>query len=206
MKNQVTFFSFCFLVLVSSHVWGQQPQLEKVRVASGGHIVHFLPLDLAVAKGFFAEEGLDPEITQMKGGTATAQALLAGQVDFSLNSIDHAFKAAVQGKDNLRMVVLLNRLPGMVLVVDSRLRNDVKSIGELKGRALGVTSKGSATHMVLASLLSKSGVNPGEVTIVDAGSAPSRPPWKTAKLPAGSRWSPLHPFLLSKVKPLSLRT
>ena len=126
MRKQVLIF-FLLLLLVSSHVWCQ-PQLEKVTIASGGHIVHFMPLDLAVAKGFFADEGLDPEITQLKDGTATAQALLAGQVDFSLNSIDHAFKAAVQGKAILRMVVLLNRLPGMVL----------------------------------ASLLSKSGVNPAK--------------------------------------------
>jgi NitT/TauT family transport system substrate-binding protein len=142
--------------------------LQKVKIASGGNLVHFLPLDVAVAQNFFQDEGLDPEITQTSGGTARAQALIAGQVDFSLNGIDHAFKAAVQGKDNLRMVALLNRLPGMVLVVDSRLRDKVKTITDLKGKSLGVTSKGSASHMVLASLLKKSGVSPSDVTIVNA--------------------------------------
>jgi NitT/TauT family transport system substrate-binding protein len=144
------------------------PQLQKVKIASGGHLVHFLPLDVAVALKFFQEEGLDPEITQTSGGTARAQALIAGQIDFSLNGVDHAFKAAVQGKDNLRMVALLNRTPGMVLVVDSRLRDKIKTIADLKGQPLGVTSKGSASHMVLASLLSKSGVKPSDVSIVNA--------------------------------------
>jgi NitT/TauT family transport system substrate-binding protein len=146
---------------------GQPPPLEKVKIASGGHIVHFLPLDLAVAKGFFTSNGLDAEIIQLQSGTPTAQALISKQVDFSLNSIDHAFKAAVQGKDDLRMVCLLNRLPGMTLVVDSRLKDTVKSIPDLKGRSLAVTSRGSATHMVLASLLHRAGVNIADVTLVE---------------------------------------
>ncbi len=199
MRKQIHIFSL-LLLLVSSQVWSQQPQLEKVTIASGGHIVHFLPLDVAVAKRFFADEGLDAEITQLKGGTATAQALLAGQVDFSLNSIDHAFKAAVQGKDNLRMVVLLNRLPGMVLVVDSRLRNKVNSIADLKGRALGVTSKGSATHMVLASLLSKSGVSPDKVDIVDAGSATFPPALENHQIAGGIALEPFASILVEQGK------
>lgn len=191
---------FLLLLSLSSHAWGQQPKLEKVTIASGGHIVHFMPFDLAVAKGFFADEGLDPKITQLKGGTATAQALLSGQVDFSLNSIDHAFKAAVQGKDNLRMVALLNRLPGMVLVVDSRLRDKVKSIADLKGMAMGVTSKGSATHMVLASLLSKSGVKPADVNIVDAGSATFPPALENRQIAGGIALEPFASILVEQGK------
>lgn len=199
MRSPVPVF-FLLLLLVPSYVWGQQPRLDKVTIASGGHIVHFMPLDLAVAKGFFADEGLDPEITQLQGGTGTALALLAGQVDFSLNSIDHAFKAAVQGKDNLRMVALLNRLPGMVLVVDSRLRSKVKSISDLKGMALGVTSKGSATHMVLASLLSRSGIDPAAANIVDAGSATFPPALENRQIAGGIALEPFASILAEQGK------
>ncbi|MBI5678552.1 MAG: ABC transporter substrate-binding protein, partial [Planctomycetes bacterium] len=183
-----------------SNVSCQQPKLEKVKIASGGHIVHFLPLDIAVAKGFFTDEGLAPEITQLDGGTATAQALLAEQVDFSLNSIDHAFKAAVQGKDNLRMIELLNQIPGMVLVVDSRLREKVKNIADLKGMTLGVTSKGSATHMVLASLLSKSGINPDNVNIINAGSATFPPALENGQIAGGIALEPFASILVEQGK------
>jgi len=48
-----------------------------------------------MVKGFFQEKGLNLEVTYLtRGGITTAQALLAGQVDFSFNAIDHAFKAA----------------------------------------------------------------------------------------------------------------
>lgn len=199
MRNRIPIF-ILFLLLISSNVSCQQPKLEKVKIASGGHIVHFLPLDIAVAKGFFTDEGLDPEITQLNGGTAAAQALLAEQVDFSLNSIDHAFKAAVQGKDNLRMIVLLNQTPGMVLVVDSRLREKVKNISDLKGMTLGVTSKGSATHMVLASLLSKSGVNPDNVNIINAGSATFPPALENGQIAGGIALEPFASFLVEQGK------
>lgn len=148
---------------------GVQPlaTAEKVKIASGGHLVHFAPLDLAVAKGMFTAAGLDMEVVQLQSGTPVAQALLSGQVDFSMNGIDHAFKAAVQGKPDMRMILLLNRVPGMSLVADARLEDSIRSIADLKGRPLEVTSKGAATHMVLASLLPKAGTSINDVPLVE---------------------------------------
>jgi NitT/TauT family transport system substrate-binding protein len=179
-------------------------QLQKIKIASGGHSVHFLPLDLAAAKGFFQEEGFEPEITQLQGGTATAQALIAGQVDFSINGIDHALKAAVQGKNDLRMVALLNRLPGMSLVVDSRMRDKIKTIADLKGKSLGVTSKGSTSHMVLASLLSKNGVNPSDVTIVNVSGATFPAALENKQIVGGMALEPFASVLLEQNKAFAL--
>jgi len=173
-------------------------KLQKVKIASGGHVVHFLPLDLAVALGYFKAEGLEPKITYLKGGTATAQALISGQVDFSTNSIDHAFKAAAKGKDDLRMVVLLNQTPGMVLVVNSKYKDKVKSIADLKGKRLGVTSKGSATDMVLAFLLSKNGVSPDQVTVVKAGTSTFPPALKNGDINGGIAIEPFASIMVEQ--------
>ncbi len=175
-----------------------QEKPQKVKIASGGHIVHFLPLDLAVALGYFKDEGLEPEITFLKGGTATAQALISKQVDFSTNSIDHAFKAAAMGKDNLRMVVLLNQTPGMVLVVDSKHEDSVKSIADLTSKRLGVTSRGSATHMVLAFLLSKNGVNTDDVTIVKAGLSTFPPALRNGDIDGGISIEPFASMMVEQ--------
>jgi len=93
-------FSLIPLLLSATLLPGCSERQPPVRVASGGHILNFLPFDVAMAKGFFQEEGLDLEVTYLTGGTTTAQALLAGQVDFSLNAIDYAYKAAARGKSN----------------------------------------------------------------------------------------------------------
>ena len=189
-------FSLLLVVLLCATAHAQEKP-QKVKIASGGHIVHFLPLDLAVALGYFKDEGLEPEITYLKGGTATAQALMSKQVDFSTNSIDHAFKAAAQGKDDLRMVVLMNQTPGMVLVVDSKHKDKVKSIADLKGMRLGVTSKGSATNMVLAFLLSKNGISLDDVTVVKAGSSTFPPALKNGDIDGGIA---LEPFASTMVE------
>ena len=193
--NQWFVLLLVVLLCATAHA---QEKLQKVKIASGGHIVHFLPLDLAVALGYFKDEGLEPKITYLKGGTATAQALISKQVDFSTNSIDHAFKAAAQGKDDLRMVVLMNQTPGMVLVVDSKHKGKVKNIAHLKGMRLGVTSKGSATNMVLAFLISKNGVSPDDVTVVKAGSSTFPPALKNGDIDGGIALEPFASIMVEQ--------
>ncbi|HTO13819.1 MAG TPA: ABC transporter substrate-binding protein [Candidatus Binatia bacterium] len=143
---------------------------EKVTVGIGGvALMVYLPTALAKAKGFFEEEGLDVEILDIKGGGAqAASALIGGSVDFSANAIDHAIKAKAQKKD-LVAVHSHVRLAMMALVVANKYKGEIKSIADLKGRPLGVTSPGSQTHMILGYLLAKNGVKPDDVKIVGAG-------------------------------------
>jgi NitT/TauT family transport system substrate-binding protein len=143
---------------------------EKVTVGIGGvALMVYLPTALAKSKGYFAEEGLDVEILDIKGGgSQAASALIGGSVDFSANAIDHAIKAKVQKKD-LIAVHSHVRLPVMGLVVANKYKGEIKSLADLKGRPVGVTSPGSQTHMVLGYLLAKSGVKADEVKIIGAG-------------------------------------
>jgi NitT/TauT family transport system substrate-binding protein len=143
---------------------------EKVTVGVGGvALMVYLPTALAKAKGFFEEEGLDVEILDIKGGgSQAASALIGGSVDFSANAIDHAIKAKVQKKD-LVAVHSHVRLAMMALVVASKHKGEIKTIADLKGRPLGVTSPGSQTHMILGYLLAKHGVKPDDVKIIGAG-------------------------------------
>jgi len=161
------------LSLVAVLVVGAAPaseSAEKVTVAIGGvALIVYLPTMLAKAKGYFAEEGLDVEILDIKGGgSQAASALIGGSVDFSANAIDHAIKARTRGK-TLIAVHSHVRLPVMGLVVANKYRGEIKSIADLRGRPVGVTSPGSQTHMVLGFLLAKSGLKADEVKVVGAG-------------------------------------
>jgi len=161
------------VILVAVLVSGAAPAswaAEKVTVGVGGvALMVYLPTALAKAKGYFAEEGLDVEILDIKGGgSQAASALIGGSVDFSANAIDHAIKAKVQKKD-LIAVHSHVRLPVMGVVVAIKYKGEIKSLADLKGRPLGVTSPGSQTHMVLGYLLAKSGVKADDVKIIGAG-------------------------------------
>ena len=155
-------------ILVSGAAPGRAA--EKVTVGVGGTaLMVYLPTMLAKSKGFFAEEGLDVEILDIKGGGSQAvSALIGGSVDFSANAIDHAIKAKVQKKD-LIAVHSHVRLPVMGVVVANKYKGEIKSLADLKGRPIGVTSPGSQTHMVLGYLLAKSGVKADDVKIIGAG-------------------------------------
>jgi NitT/TauT family transport system substrate-binding protein len=161
------------VILIVAFAVGAAPgalAAEKVTVGIGGvALLVYLPTVLAKAKGYFAEEGLDVEILDIKGGgSQAASALIGGSVDFSANAIDHAIKARAQGKD-LVAVHSHVRLPVMGLVVANKYKGEIKTIADLKGRPLGVTSPGSQTHMVLGYLLAKSGVKGDDVKIIGAG-------------------------------------
>lgn len=158
------------LALLATAVPPAARAAEKVTVGIGGvALMVYLPTALAKAKGFFEEEGLDVEILDIKGGGAqAASALIGGSVDFSANAIDHAIKAKVQKKD-LVAVHSHVRLAMMALVVANKHKGEIKSIADLKGRPVGVTSPGSQTHMILGYLLSKHGVKPEDVKIIGAG-------------------------------------
>jgi len=161
------------LVVLAVVVAGAAPAAraaEKVTVGvAGTALMVYLPTMLAKTKGFFAEEGLDVEVLDIKGGgSQAASALIGGSVDFSANAIDHAIKAKTRGKD-LIAVHSHVRLPVMGLVVASKYKGQIRSIADLKGRPLGVTSPGSQTHMILGFLLARAGVKPDDVKIVGAG-------------------------------------
>jgi len=161
------------MILVVALALGAGPSAgaaEKVTVGIGGvALMVYMPTVLAKAKGYFAEEGLDVEILDIKGGgSQAASALIGGSVDFSANAIDHAIKAKAQGKDLLAVHSHV-RLAPMGLVVANKYKGEIKSIADLKGRPLGVTSPGSQTHMVLGYLLAKNGVKADEVKIIGAG-------------------------------------
>jgi ABC-type nitrate/sulfonate/bicarbonate transport system substrate-binding protein len=60
---------------------------ELVRVGKAqGNAWTFLPVDVGMAQGFFAGQGLDIEVTDLGGDAKIQQALVAGSIDIGLGS------------------------------------------------------------------------------------------------------------------------
>lgn len=145
----------------------------KVSMAVGGKSsIIYLPPAIAEYNGYFAEEGIEVKVEDVKGGSQSAQALVSGQVDFASMAVEQAAKAKAQGVD-LVMLVLYTRYPAATLIVDSKLKETVKSVKDLKGKKIGVTSIGSATHKAVLSLLEKNGMKATDVEIVGVGTSDS---------------------------------
>jgi NitT/TauT family transport system substrate-binding protein len=162
-------FRYLLIVPVLAALWPVSANAqEKIRLGTLDHSLGFLHVDVAESLGWFRRPELHVEVVRFKAGKDCAQALLAGELDAAVLGTEHTITGQVEGKP-LRQVVLLNRVPGWTLVVGAKSAGRVRTPADLKGMAIGVTSPGSATDILLTYLLSKHGVNRSDVRVVRAG-------------------------------------
>jgi NitT/TauT family transport system substrate-binding protein len=142
---------------------------EKVPVAVGSeHALVYLPWDVAKALGYFDQEGLDVDITYTKGGSEASTALASGSVEYSGNAIDHAIAAAERGKSLVMIADFMNQ-PGIALLVRPADRDKYKTFADFKGKAIGVTSIGSATHVLAMWMAHRAGLGKDDLKIFGVG-------------------------------------
>jgi NitT/TauT family transport system substrate-binding protein len=138
-----------------------QPQKATISYSSGG--ITSVDLFIAREKGFFREEGLDPQLVQMRASVAIT-AGISGEVD-ALGSIGSAIRAIQRGAPLKVTAVTLHR-PLFWLIA----RPEYRSIKDLKGKVLGVVTIGGSQHTMAKRLLAAGGLDPDkDVTVVQIG-------------------------------------
>ena len=146
--------------------------LEKtaVKMGVGGQSQFiYLPLTLADQLGYFKAEGITVEIIDLKGGSQALTALLGGSVDVVTGFYEHTIRTQVQGK-KIEMFALFDLYPGLVLMVGKKHVDQVRSIKDLVGKPVGVTSPGSSTDEMVKYLLKQAGLDPKAIPVVGIGS------------------------------------
>src|SRR5258705_9439111 len=105
----------------------------------------YLPAMLTQQLGYYAEQGLDVQLSDEPAGVDAETAMLAGQVDGVVGFYDHNIDLQSKGQKT-ESVVQFSQAPGEVEMVRSDLADTIKSPADFKGRKLGVTGLGSSTH------------------------------------------------------------
>ncbi len=145
------------------------PEMSNVRIAVGGQSQYvYLPLSLADKLGYFAEEGLTVEISDLRGGSQALAALAGESVHAVVGFYEHTIRTQARGKD-LVMVALFDRVPGLVMMIGTPHVDQVHSIADLVGKPFGVTAPGSSTDAMVKYLLSKNGFDPQAIPVVTTG-------------------------------------
>lgn len=124
---------------------------------------------VAEEKGLFKKHGIDAEVIVIGGGAArVVSSLLAGEIQFSVGGGDAVIRAALKGADTVLvaspMITGLQRLMA---------RPDIRTPAELRGKKVGITRFGSASHWVLQLFLRKWGMRPDDIQIVQLGTSPA---------------------------------
>jgi len=161
-----------------------------------GLLAH-LPWSVALGQKYFEEQGLEPKGYNFDTGGKSIAALIGGSADFAANALEHAIKAKVQGKD-LVYVFSSTRLPGFGLVVASSQRGEIKSVADLRGKPVGVSGIGVASHVLLDYMLKRNGVDPKDVKIIAVGLSTLPPALEGGRIVAGMAGEPFFSRLVAK--------
>ncbi|HMI97084.1 MAG TPA: ABC transporter substrate-binding protein [Micropepsaceae bacterium] len=147
-------------------------ELKRVRIGKAiNSSFPFAGLELGVKQGIWKSVGLNAEISAFRGDGQLQQALAAGSVDFGFGS-GPGMGYAVKGVPAHAVAVIANRPANMALVVAKGSR--VTSIGDLKGKRIGVSTAGSLTDWLARNIAVSNKWKPSDIEIVPMGEMRSR--------------------------------
>jgi NitT/TauT family transport system substrate-binding protein len=156
------------MALLCCHRSPSDVPVPKVRIAIHRDPIAFLPVRVAQTLGYYESERVTVEMSEVAGGTKALEALLGGSVDVAAASMSDAVPLAAEGRDVRGFLVVYTR-PAAVLAVTPASSGTIRTIRDLKGRTVGVTTPGSWTHQFLNFLLVTDGLSPADVSTVSVG-------------------------------------
>ena len=142
--------------------------IPQVRIAIHRDPIAFLPVRVAQTLGYYEAEGIAVALSEVAGGSKALEALLGGSVDVAAASMSDAVQIAAEGRDVRAFLVLYTR-SSTVLAVTPALSGTIRTIRDLKGRTIGVSTPGSWTHQFLNFLLVTNDLSPEDVSTVSVG-------------------------------------
>ena len=160
------------ILLLGPPAEAQQKPLEKVKIAIGTPVMNvtYPWVEMPLALNYWRDEGYDVSVFAGGSSLQSIQVMSAGNVDFAeVNSaplIQALNTNGIQIRD-----VMLNTVIDWSVVVSAD--SPYKSIKDLKGKLVGVSSLGSGAVGLLQSYLNDSGLDPKAVTLVAVGAGPT---------------------------------
>jgi len=142
---------------------------DRVRIG----LSSFTPINAAVwiaeDKGLFKKYGIDPEVILIGGASAGGvSSLIAGDVQFLAGAGGAVVSAGLNGADVVMIASIVNRGVQRVMA-----RRDIRKAEELRGKRIGITRLGAASHLVLLMMLRAWGMTAADVQTMQIGSSPA---------------------------------
>lgn len=134
---------------------------EKLRISPSSPGLASWPVQLAAREGFFAKEGLTPEIIVMRTNTGIA-ALVTGSIDFTTAG-GSALRAAVNGAP-LKMILNITKKADLWILA----QKNIQRVEDLRGKMIGVGGNWGTQFYQVLEALKPSGVDK-DVQLVSTG-------------------------------------
>jgi NitT/TauT family transport system substrate-binding protein len=137
-------------------------QAENIKIGVPSITITTMPLVVAKDAGFFQQEGFTVELVVIPAAM-NIKVLLSGEIQYA-TTVGSAVVAAVRGI-NVRTAMVFVDKPLLDLVGAP----GVSSIQELKGKPVGISSRGGLHDVSMRRILSGSGIDPAQVTVLTVG-------------------------------------
>jgi NitT/TauT family transport system substrate-binding protein len=167
MKRFVLLTLFFLTALSATPGFGQK--LRPVTLGFTGKSLTTLIFEMSIRRGHFKQQGLDVKLITIRQSDVIIKATMAGELDF-MSIIPTAILASVRGLPIRTIAVNVDNAP-YVLVG----RPQIKSMSDLKGKKIAVSSLGSMSTLVVREIVARSGLDPDrDVTYLAVGGSETR--------------------------------
>jgi NitT/TauT family transport system substrate-binding protein len=138
--------------------WAATPP-TKITIHIPGKSMSVMVFYFGKDKGFFLEEGIDPQLVAMSPPVAIAP-MIAGELDFSTTL--GAATAAIMRGSSLKRIFYVQQDPTFALTAQP----EIKTIRELTGKVIGVNAPTDAMGMSAKMILKGNRIDPSQVTFL----------------------------------------
>jgi NitT/TauT family transport system substrate-binding protein len=162
---------FCIRALIAALLLSVAPSVgaaaELLRVGkSVPEAFSFVPLDVGMRVGLFRKYGVEIEASSLSGGAKLQQALAADSIDMGLGSGPEM--SAIQKGAPVKAVAAMAGAPRLLALLVAP-EGGVKSVADLKGRKIGVTTTNSLTAWLVSELSRQQGWGPDGIEVTPLG-------------------------------------
>ena len=142
---------------------------DRLRIGLSSFTPINASLWIAEEKGLFKKYGIESEVILIGGASAGGvSSLIAGDVQFLGGAGGAVISAGLNGADVIMIGSIVNKGVQRVMA-----RSDIKRPEDLRGKRVGVTRLGAASHLVLLMMLRTWNMSPNDVQTMQIGSSPA---------------------------------
>jgi ABC-type nitrate/sulfonate/bicarbonate transport system substrate-binding protein len=150
--------------LISIRAHAAQKDLQKLTVGYTPISGAAIPFFIAVEERIFQKYGFEVAPVFMGGSPLINAAILAGEFPIGYTGGGAIISSRLAGSD---LIAIGSPLP--VLTIDGWAKPDIKSVGDVRGKRIGVTRFGASSYFAGLSMLESAGIKPNEVTFIQNG-------------------------------------
>jgi NitT/TauT family transport system substrate-binding protein len=142
-----------------------------VKIALPVMSLESMPIFVAQDRGFLKKHGVNIDVIVSRGGGEAMKAYISGEVQIVGTGFPEVGLMRAKGVDVMLYFAQTSRVPFALL---GRTGTNIKSVRDLKGKTIAVTSPGSLTANLTRYFVKKAGLDPAhDVSLVSVGGGPA---------------------------------